>query len=78
MEPFFAELWNAAKQAGPFATLFLLAACYLMRSDLKEERKRADAAEQRATAGLQAAANAINYMRISKGLEPQDQSGADR
>lgn len=36
----FAELWAAAKQAGPFASLILLAALWSVNSERKEERHR--------------------------------------
>src|ERR1044072_6128792 len=36
----FAELWAAAKQAGPFASLILLAALWAVNSERKEERHR--------------------------------------
>lgn len=37
---FLAELWSAAKQAGPFASLFMLYAIYAINEERKAERAR--------------------------------------
>lgn len=43
----FAELWKAAQQAGPFASLILLAALWAVNSERKAERERYDALVRR-------------------------------
>jgi len=42
MEVFFLELWRAAKQAGPFSTLILLAAIWMINNERKVLRQKYD------------------------------------
>jgi hypothetical protein len=37
---YFAELWKAAQQAGPFGVMFLLYAVYALNDERKQERAR--------------------------------------
>lgn len=40
---FFGEIWVAAKQAGPFAAMFLLYAVYALNEERKAERAKYEA-----------------------------------
>lgn len=40
---FIAEIWKAAQQAGPFASIFMLYAIYAINEERKSERARYDA-----------------------------------
>jgi hypothetical protein len=59
MDSFFAELWAAAKQAGPFATMLLLLICYLLNEERKRERERNEALAERVLTGLRDSVEAI-------------------
>lgn len=43
----FSELWKAAQQAGPFATLILLSAVWAINTERKAEREKYDALVRR-------------------------------
>lgn len=77
MDPILTELWNAAKQAGPFASLILLCLWWLERGDRKIAQDNEREANRRAADGLNNAANAIGDLRVYLGLNRQDRRSAE-
>lgn len=61
---FFSDLWQMAKQAGPFATCLLLVALFLVNRERREERSRNDALIDRTHKAMTDATEAIKDLRM--------------
>jgi hypothetical protein len=59
----FSELWTAAKQAGPFASMFLLLMLYLVNEERKAMHRRYDTLVERVLSGLNSATDSIKELK---------------